>query len=111
MQQQIKKPAGRPVFGEGCGDGSFPQKNHEAFSHKCQQNSEPVDLLKEHYFRHAEIMSHRWREIVQIEFLLAHHVAQKEQLEAQLEDARSEYEEEQAEMTRLQRLAHGGGDA
>jgi len=108
MQQQIKNPAGGPGFKDYRGDGSFPQENHEAFSHICQQNYEPVDLLKEHYFRHAETMSHKWREIVQIEFLLSHHIAQKEQLEAQLEDARSEYEEEQAEMVRLQRMARGG---
>lgn len=103
----IKKPAGRPVFGEGCGGDANPQAKLEANCQNCQEISEPVDLLKEHYFRHAEIMSHRWREIVQIEFLLSHYTDQIEQLEAQLEDARSEYEEEQAEMVRLQRMARG----
>lgn len=107
MTTQKENPAGGPGGKDGCGGDLVPPENHEAFSLDCQDISEPVDLLKEHYFRHAETMSHRWREIVQIEFLLSHYTDQIEQLEAQLEDARSEYEEEQAEMVRLQRLARG----
>ncbi|NCC05466.1 MAG: hypothetical protein EOM37_15840 [Proteobacteria bacterium] len=56
MQQQIKKPAGRPVFGDGCGDGSFPQENHEDFSHICQQeNYSSVHLLADLLDRHLEL--------------------------------------------------------
>jgi hypothetical protein len=107
LQKESPGVAGRG-FRDYRGVIQQPQAKLEANCQNCQENSEPVDLLKEHYFRHAETMSHKWREIVQIEFLLSHHVAQIEQLEAQLEDARSEYEEEQAEMVRLQRLARGG---
>ncbi len=78
-------------------------------TNRSGQVEEPVELLKEHYFRHAEIMAHRWREIVQIEYLLDHLTRQKAQLEAQLVDARSEFEAESEEMARLQRRAHGRG--
>jgi hypothetical protein len=55
MQQQIKKPAGRPVFGEGCGDGSFPQENHEAFSQKCQENYSSIHLLADMLDKHLAL--------------------------------------------------------
>lgn len=43
MTQQIKSPgvAGQG-FMDGCGDGAFPQDDHEAFSQNCQENSDAV---------------------------------------------------------------------
>jgi hypothetical protein len=111
MTTQIKSPAGWPGVKVACGGDPNPQQNHEAELFDCQDKSgqveEPVELLKEHYFRHAEIMSQRWREIVQIEYLLGYFARKQAQLEAQLVDARSEYEAESEEMARLQRRAFG----
>ena len=47
MSQEIKKPAGGPVFGEVRGTDSNPQANHESFSQNCQENYGSADSLVE----------------------------------------------------------------
>jgi hypothetical protein len=54
MQKQ-ENPAGGPGFKDYRGDGSFPQSNLEAFSHKCQQNYDRVHLLADLLDRHLAL--------------------------------------------------------
>lgn len=61
MKPQKESPgvAGRG-FKDYRGDGSFPQENHEAFSHNCQQKNYSsihllADLLDKHLALRAEL--------------------------------------------------------
>lgn len=55
----IKNPAGGPGFGVVRGGDPNPQANLEAFSHNCQENYGPInllaDLLDKHLVLRAEV--------------------------------------------------------
>ena len=57
MQHQKESPGGAGQgFGDYRGDGSFPQKNHEAFSHICQQkNYSSIHLLADLIDKHLAL--------------------------------------------------------
>ena len=55
MDTKMQNPAGGPGFKGYRGEGSFPQSNLEAFSHKCQQNYGRVHLLADLLDRHLAL--------------------------------------------------------
>ena len=57
MTTKTRKPAGRgQAFKDYRGDGAFPQENHEAFSHNCQQeNYSSVHLLADLLDKHLAL--------------------------------------------------------
>lgn len=50
-----KNPAGGPGFGDYRGGDPNPQANLEAFSHNCQENHGPINLLADLLDKHLAL--------------------------------------------------------